>query len=330
MGVKKMSYGNENKLSKDLPVVINDALIYSRYHTTPTGMKLMFTAASKIKDDDMALKEFIFPVKEFCDLLEIKATGKYNKLKLSSENLIQSYVSVETKKGWKVYPWFHHIEYLEKEGKVAVQFHEYLSPYLLYVRDNIYTKLSLNSVLKFQSQYSMRFYMFCRQVLKEWNNKGEKTFTIEELRLLLGVDADEYPLYGNFKQKVILKAQKEINELSDVYFDFEEEKEARSVARIRLIITTNPHNREHNNIHHEAFESKSMAELAEMLVREVLKRWKKELNISTLQKYKKSTIIELLCSIMSGCYDSTEIKFINPYFKSALDKIGNGYSNQLE
>lgn len=325
-----MSYGNENKLHKDLPVVMNDALIYSRYHTTPTGMKLMFTAASKIKEDDMALKEFIFSVKEFCNLLDIKATGKYNKLKLSCESLIQSYVSVDTKKGWRVYPWFHHIDYLENEGKVVVQFHEYLSSYLLYVRDNIYTKLSLNSVLKFQSQYSMRFYMFCRQVLKEWNNKGEKTFTIEELRLLLGVDEDEYPKYGNFKQKVILKAQKEINELSDVHFDFEEEKEARSVVRIRLIITTNSKNKEYNNISHDGFENKSMAELAEMLVKEVLKRWKKELNISTLQKYKKSTIIELLSSIMSGCYDSTEIKYINSYFKSALDNIEKGYSNQLE
>lgn len=160
--------------------------------------------------------------------------------------------------------------------------------------------------------------MFCRQVMKEWSNKGEKIFTVEELRLLLGVDNDEYPKYANFKQKVILAAQREINELSDVYFDFEEEKESRKVVRIRLLIRSNPKNKENidiDKLQKEAQQKKfiSREDLAHDLVVLALKKYgtildTKKILINNDDEICHFAIMQTLQEIQENGFDSEKMK----------------------
>jgi plasmid replication initiation protein len=319
---------NEKKLSKNLPVVKNDKLIYARYNSTPTGMKIIYIAASKIKSEDMALKEFTFSVKEFCDFLEIKATGKYDKLKKACEKLIQSYVHVETEKGWKLYPWFHHIEYLENEGLFKVQFHEYLAPYLLYVRDNIYTKLSLHSVLSFKSQYTMRFYEICSQALK-YKATAEKFIDLEELRLMFGIDPDEYYLYADFKRYVLLQAQKEINEKSDVYFDFEEEKESRKVIMIRFFIKRNPKNQDKEDVLEMYKRQMAMPEeeLAKELQEMLLKHFECVLDLNYILCFSRKAIQATIDGIRENEFNLRDKNKAIVFFKRVLENKQAKYSN---
>lgn len=46
----------------------------------------------------------------------------------------------------------------------------------------------------------------------------------------------EYKLYTNFKAKVILKAQEELKQKTDIYFEFEEIKTGRAVTEIKFLI----------------------------------------------------------------------------------------------
>ena len=218
------------------PVVKNDALVYAQYNATQTGMKIIYLAASKIKKSDEALGVFKFNVKDFCNALDISTSGKYDKLKKSCERLIQSYVKINTGRGWKLHPWFNTIEYIEGEGILLVQFHESLAPYLLFVKENIYTKLSLETLLQFKSQYSMRVYELCRQIIKEYKTSGFKEFTVEELRRFFGIEQDEYSKYNDFKRYVLEQAKREINEKSDLDFMYEEEKQARKVVKITFYV----------------------------------------------------------------------------------------------
>jgi plasmid replication initiation protein len=318
---------NDKKLSKNLPVVKNDKLIYARYNSTSTGMKIIYVAASKIKSEDMLLKEFTFSVRELCDLLEIKATGKYDKLKRSCKDLIQSYVYIETEKGWELYPWFSKIRYKEKEGQIVIQFNEHLSSYLLYVRDNIYTKISLHSVLSFKSQYAMRFYEICSQALK-FKNIAEKVIAIDELRLMFGIDPNEYNLYGDFKRKVLIQAQKEINGISDIYFDFEEEKEARRVIMLRFVIKRNPKNQSKEDILeiYERQKEMPVKELALELQALLFEKYKCILDIEYILYFSRKAIQATIDGINENEFNLRDQNKSVVFFKKVLENKQAKYS----
>lgn len=63
------------------------------------------------------------------------------------------------------------------------------------------------------SIYSVRMY----ELLKQYEKIGKRWFKLEDLRLILGMNQGEYPLYANFKQKVILKAQRDLEALNGTW-----------------------------------------------------------------------------------------------------------------
>jgi plasmid replication initiation protein len=86
--------------------------------------------------------------------------------------------------------------------------------------------------MRLRSVYSIRIY----ELLKQYQRIGKITITIDGLRSMLGIEPKEYHLYGDFKRFVILVAHKEINEKTDISFEFREKKLGRKVNEIEFII----------------------------------------------------------------------------------------------
>ncbi|MBF0556161.1 MAG: RepB family plasmid replication initiator protein, partial [Nitrospirae bacterium] len=80
---------------------------------------------------------------------------------------------------------------------------------------------------------SIRLY----ELLIQYWRLGERRFEVEELRKILGITDSEYPLYANFKQRVILTAQAELAKSTDLSFTFKEIKTGRKVTGIEFTIT---------------------------------------------------------------------------------------------
>jgi hypothetical protein len=72
-------------------------------------------------------------------------------------------------------------------------------------------------------------------MLKQYLFKGERVETVDNLKYMLEVEK-EYERYNDFKRFVILKVQKELEEKTDICFDFEEQKTGRAITHIRFII----------------------------------------------------------------------------------------------
>ncbi|MBL7815599.1 MAG: replication initiation protein [Saprospiraceae bacterium] len=68
--------------------------------------------------------------------------------------------------------------------------------------------------------------------MKQYEKIGKRRFKIDDLRLILGLTQGEYPLYANFKQKVILKAQKDLETTTNIKFSFDEEKQGKKIDAI--------------------------------------------------------------------------------------------------
>ncbi|NGY80989.1 replication initiation protein [Bacillus megaterium] len=56
----------------------------------------------------------------------------------------------------------------------------------------------------------------------------------------LAIEPTKYKQYGHFKSKVLAVAQKEINNKTDIHFEFVEIKTGRKVTSIEFIITSSP------------------------------------------------------------------------------------------
>ena len=91
---------------------------------------------------------------------------------------------------------------------VGIRFGEPLIPYLANVQEN-FTKYLKEEIGGFSSAYSIRIY----ELLMQFRNTKFRVFTISQLKEILEI-TDKYPLFTDFKKRVIDIAVSEINEKS--------------------------------------------------------------------------------------------------------------------
>src|SRR5690606_31316286 len=85
------------------------------------------------------------------------------------------------------------------------------------------------------------------ELLKQYEKIQERTFLLSDLRELLGAE-NIYPAYGNFKQRVLLPAQKELKNKTDISFKLEEIKNGRRVVKVKFIIQSVKQNKAEKSI----------------------------------------------------------------------------------
>ncbi len=119
-----------------------------------------------------------------------------------------------------------------REMYVKLSFHPDLKPYLLQLKNN-FTLLDIRNFVRLHSSSTMRIYELLKQY--ENTNSKQREISLETLKNMLGV-TEKYPMYGNFKQKILEEAQRRINESTDISFTFEEVKIGRKVTGIRFKI----------------------------------------------------------------------------------------------
>ena len=103
-------------------------------------------------------------------------------------------------------------------------------PYLLNIKDS-YTKYFLNNVSKISMKHTFRMY----EILKQYEKTGWLCVDVAKLKKMLDISANKYPSYRTLKGDVILPAQKEMKEKTDIQFTFTEIKEKLPVGRPKVV-----------------------------------------------------------------------------------------------
>lgn len=217
---------------KDL-VVKSNSLIEACYKLSLQESRLILNLAAQIDPDDSDFKYYTMSIKEIAEVTGLNPSSLYNSLKTVTASLLKKVICFPKGKGFYQTGWLNAAEYEPGNGTLTLQFNPKLKPYLLNLRE-CFTSYSLAIAIKFKSVFSFRIY----ELLKQYETIGKREIKISDLRKMLGVEDNLYPLYGNFKQKVIQVTQKELKEKSDIYFEFQEIKEGRSFVAIRFIIHT--------------------------------------------------------------------------------------------
>lgn len=237
-GVKLMKKVEANNI-----IVKSNYLIEAPCKLTITEQKIIYSILRKISRYDEDFKDFEFDIDYFIKELGIKGTSKYTELKqitrqLRSRTFTIKFNDGELKKQMGGITeiqtgWIINAIYKSGEGKIIFHLDPFLKPFLLNLSER-FTELDYSNLIQLKSTYSTQLY----ELLKQYQNIGERKIELSELKTRLSILENEYKLYAHFKSRVIIPAQKELKEKTDISFDFEEIKEGRKVNTIKFLINS--------------------------------------------------------------------------------------------
>lgn len=223
-------------MSKEL-IVKHNQIIESAYTMTTTEAKIVAKLTSLIEKDDEDFKEHIF---KSADLLKELGLGEtnYTALEQSIDKLMSRIIEIKldtkNKKGERDILKITFVSsciYRHSTSEIILRYDPNLKPYFLQLSQN-FTKYFLKNILELKSFYAIRIY----ELLKQYEKLKTRVITIEDLKEKLQITEKSYSIYNRFKEKVLLVAEREINEKTDLKVSFEEIKTVRKITAIKFNI----------------------------------------------------------------------------------------------
>ena len=221
---------------KNVIAMQHNNLVQAKYSMTLQQKRIMIWLVSQIKPDDVDFKEHVLSVKDLIEICQLSGESAYKELRDITFSLIEKGIRIlditnpEENVEIQV-SWLSSAKYYL--GKVKLTFSPELKPYLLQLK-NQFTAVNTLDLMQFKSVHAIRIY----ELLKQYQDIGERTLSIDEIKECCGVQ-DKLKQYGEFEKRLILIAQREINEKSDIHFDFERIKPSRKIVAIKFIISKN-------------------------------------------------------------------------------------------
>lgn len=221
----------------ELAVVKSNRIIEAKYKLSPRAQKFILLMVSMIEVKDTEFKYQTIKIKDIEDILNIdgkKWGGIYQEMKDIILSLNNRPLKIQNDDGsMLIMNWIASAEIRKGKGVVEFEFSEKLKPYLLQLKSH-FTRFKLHNILKLKSSFSIRLY----ELMKARQFLGNVTYTLKELKEILVLEG-KYGAYYDFKRRVLLPAQKELQEFCDVYFEYEEQKQGRAVHALSFQIFEN-------------------------------------------------------------------------------------------
>ena len=144
---------------------------------------------------------------------------------------------IETADSYEQLWLFSKVKYIKGNGIFEIKINEEALPYFFDLKNN-FTSMQLKSVLNCSSKYAKRLYALACQ----WRSIGKKRFEISELKKILGLinkkGEEQFTEITAFKKFVLEIAKKQINENTDIQFDYELMKKGRAYHWITIHMNT--------------------------------------------------------------------------------------------
>ena len=129
---------------------------------------------------------------------------------------------IEEADGLRQIVLFSEIKYLDGTGSFDMVINEPARPYFFELKNN-YTLFRVKTALSCTSKHAKRLYSLACQ----WRGIGGHTYSIGELKEILGLkdprgkEPEQYTKVSQLKEKVLDLAKRQINEHTDIVFDYE-------------------------------------------------------------------------------------------------------------
>lgn len=172
---------------------------------------------------------------EYRKNFDCEKTTPYRSLKSACESLYEAeFVWTDTdehgKKKVNRSRFVQRASYSEGGGYIEVMFGNDVIPLITRLSER-YTEYDLSQIADLNSIYALRIF----ELLMQWRGKGiTPTIKLDDLRIRLGVEEDQYKLMSNFKSRVLDYAIREINENTEITVQYEQEKHGRTIVGFKF------------------------------------------------------------------------------------------------
>lgn len=212
-----------SRVSNDVLVKQHNTITSGRYDFSACQLDVLFMLLATLDEADEIGKEYHIRVKD----IELITGRKWNyqQLKEGNENLLSRVFEIQNEKGLKQIVLFNEVQYLDGTGSFYMKINESARPYFFDLKNN-FTLLELKSVLSCTSKHAKRIYSLCCQ----WRGTGGKRFDLGEFKEILGLkdpkgkEPEQYTKVSMLQEKVLDIAKKQINENTNITFDYELKK----------------------------------------------------------------------------------------------------------
>lgn len=219
----------KNHERRDLVVKSNDLIRKTRYELSEQEQKIIIYLISKIKAEDKELRAVTISIKEYCNICNIRYTGKTSQyIKKSIQNIADKSWWIRIDEDEEIlFRWINDPKI--SRGKIVFQLSAFLEPYLLELKEN-FTKYELINVLALKGKFSIRLY----ELFKSYLWKKGFTMELEDIKKLL--HCENYKTYKDFRVRVLDYSIKEINEYTDLEIRYKPIKAGKKVVKIQFTI----------------------------------------------------------------------------------------------
>lgn len=235
-------YGIEAATAADKMTVCKSRPMLSLPQTSLTLMelKLFDVYLGRINPRDPSVNKVVFSKQEFCNLLGVNKINN-SKLELCLEHLMKCVVKVHKEADGKATTDIvsllsharitYHDRYYKDLCAVELQCTKEAKKYIYNIDTVGYLRMNLARVLSFDGRNPYSLY----QYLNQNTYRGHWEVGIDELKEYLGV-SNKYKDIKDFERRVLIPCKKEIEDKTDLRFEYDKIKVGRRIQKIKFQI----------------------------------------------------------------------------------------------
>ena len=208
------------KTSIEKKIKQHNTITSGRYDFSACQLDVLFMLLALLDESDEVGKEYHIRVKD----IELITGRKWNyqQLREGTEDMMSRVFEIQMPQGLRQIVLFTDVQYLDGTGSFFMKINDSARPYFFDLKNN-FTLLELKSVLSCTSKHAKRLYSLACQ----WRGTGGHTYSLGELKEILGLkdpkgkEPEQYTMVSMLKKDVLDRAKKQINEHTDIVFDYE-------------------------------------------------------------------------------------------------------------
>ncbi|MBI1226739.1 MAG: RepB family plasmid replication initiator protein [Bacteroidetes bacterium] len=220
----------------------SNQLIEARYKFDVWETRVFLSVLANIRREDEDFKTYRIWYRDVIKTFGLTSGQSYGFLRDASRSLMRKVFNVSNEEnGFQRETEYHIIRSVnflsegekgrgvESQEFIDITFDPQMKPMLLQLQRN-FTAYDLRNVVKLGT-YPVRVY----ELLKQYESIGERTLGFEEMKRMFEL-TEEYPLFGNFFQKVIAPSMRDVNLHTDITITkVEKIKEGKRVVALRFV-----------------------------------------------------------------------------------------------
>ena len=225
-------YVHLDDMTNDLTVHKANNFVQASYSMTLDEMRILALTLGVFNPKNPSKRGFDFTVADFCKSFpDVNPDIAYTQVRNAVLKISKRWVTlVDNEHELTEVALIHKRSYFKKEGRFYIEFHDELIPYISELHDN-YTKYKLINIGALGSTHAIRLYELCSQ----YRDTGWRQTSVDDIKSWLSI-SDKYPLFKDFKKRVLTPSINEINAKSDLLVDVEPIKRGRTIVALKFTI----------------------------------------------------------------------------------------------